>query len=379
MKGGKPFALFLDEESFVQQYPGMAGTTSIEKLLTLYPIYDHSTPINVLVGCGNMNDNDWSRFNSSETYSIYIDSKTNEEEIESSSLLDVRRQYKMFTVFFEEINIDLMPENAVTHYHFDLMVAYFCDRNAYMKLFDRTLRPGGFVVFNRTEHHSFLQFFSVENSSIKLLDQYLQPLAADSRVRSMLKYFSFDIANKRVTLKDESSDEYFLLYSKLLSAESGFKFMEVKRSVSGLSMEPYVSDVSDAYAKFLVTTHGSKYDIIRKSFNYQNYSYPVPLQVRTSESYNRGKYVEIWNSPCAKFIVNTVMTDIEFNNYVQYGRIDQHLINALLDKVLSSAELKQEYVGQVAPKSEEFREDEFIGMFYAEILKDYEYYEFIKR
>jgi hypothetical protein len=379
MKGGKPFLSVLDEESFIQQYPTIQGTTSIEKLLTLYPTYDNSVPLNVLIGCGNMYDSDWFRYENNETYSIFIDSVENYEGIRTSDLLDTRKQYKMFTVFYEEMVTDLIPQNIVTHYHFDLMVAYFCNRNEYMKLFDRTLRPGGSIVFNRLEHSGALQFFTVTNSVVQFLSQQMTTLPPGHVMHNLSKYFIFDTINKGITLKDDTSDEFFLLHSHLLSAELGFRFIEIERSAGKMNFVPYENDISLAYHNFLNITYGINYNISKKSFNYQEYSYPVPMQVKPDTTNSRGKIVEIWNSPCAKFIINNVMTNEEFENYVKYGRLDQGLIDSLITKVIQSPQLQQEYVQKVSPKSESYVESEFVESFLSEIFKDYEYYEFTKR
>ena len=120
----------------------------------------NETPLNILVGCTNSNNNDYSRFKNSDFYSLFIDLSIDEE-------LEPIKQYNMYTIFFEDLitELDTIAPNIVSNIHFEMFVSYFCSTEKYLKIANHLLIKGGKFIFNYGMQHFSIRLEYLGNNN----------------------------------------------------------------------------------------------------------------------------------------------------------------------------------------------------------------------
>jgi hypothetical protein len=339
-----------NKEHFLEYYRTYAGQSSYEILFNLLPFIDK--PMNILVGCGNFNDNDFFRFNNSPYYSLYIETNDNYEHINRSNQLDINKQYEMYTIFNEEIDkIKLLPKNFIDNIHLDLMVSYFCPRDDYLNLIRKSLKKGGKFIFQYLERSGAPYF--VRNNIIK--DVYNKVIDI-----SIFSDVIIDHSSYNIYIPDDKIQQFFNK-RQLLSPQCGFILRNMENNYR------YKSNIIGQYHKYLINIL-PEFVVELKTFNYQNYTYPVPIKINLDNS------LEIWNSSNAKFIINDVMTVAGRDEYIATPILSDIKIQKLFEK-----STKPEYQKIYREKlGRDYNYEELQGLFYEEIFSENYYFEITK-
>lgn len=306
LKGGRKF---INEspiliEQFIKIYNELSGTSSYDKLLSLIPFRNEIN--NILVGCGNFDETDYNRFKDNMYYTLYIDSSN-----EFNSLtFDIEKQYYMYTILINEmIGKQPLPENFIDNIHLDLMVSYFCNRNEYLDLIRSSLKPGGKFVFQYVDRGG-TPYFIDDNDEITNIKREV--------VNPNFEYIVIDHNQCKLYLTDDNIDAFFTKNTNL-SPSLGISFIKLR------GFKRYTSNILGQYYIYLKKIL-PEFLVELKTFNYQNYTYPVPLKINLDNS------IQIWNRNYSNFLINNVMTTEERQVYINSSSISSDKIYELLDR-----------------------------------------------
>jgi len=362
--GGKPFDKyqFDTKDEFTIWYNSQHKSSLqllIEQLIE-FPIGSsrplNDGPFNVLVGCTNSDNNDYSRFINSNFYSLFIDSGI-------SIPFEGSRQYDMYTILYEDLIDQLrnIPQNIVLNIHFDTEVSYFCPADQYFKIASHLLVPGGKIVFNYGINHSGINFhiynkstnsFRSMSHSINLSIKELQ-----DRYNVIIDTDKKEIIFDRMSYIRNNIDPQYNL--SILYRNENDQLVRFK-NIFGYK---YIDYLRETYPEF---------NFEKKIYTFKNYTYPVPIRILE----DNGKIL-IFNTE-VEFIFNEIMSYEERLEYIETKIITDDLINQLSSRIFRNQELKTKFCNLLNIYEYEISED-IIKMFIDSILLvKYKYIEAIK-
>ena len=288
--------------------------SSYEKILTI----EHLNKVNILVGCGNFNDNDYLRFRCSPYYSLYIETIENFEGVSNSRELDPNKQYDMYTIFIEEIDKKkLFPENFIDNIHLDLNVSNFCKKDDYLNLVRKSLKIGGKFVFQELDKGAIVYLVNEDN---KIID-------TQTNKEIYITEFNINHDSKRIDIPNENIEKFF--DSRVsLSPSVGIALYK--------KMTKYKPDLNirEKYKKYLKTKLPG-FDVQLKMCTYENYDYPVPFRVNGNLDF------DIVNCKNLNYLVNFVMTIDEKMEYYNTGKLKKEKLPELSQRI---SEQESEYL-----------------------------------
>jgi hypothetical protein len=299
LKGGRP--IIDNKQLFTLVNTKLGEQSSFDKLLQLIKFI--KPPNNILVGSGNFNIDDYDRFKNNNYYTVYIETINNYESITNSKQLDIEKQYYMFTIFYEEIEIERMPLNCIDNIHLDLMVSYFCPRDGYLDIIRRSLKPNGKFIFQYVPDHS--------NRPLIFHNNIITDLNGDIIDANIFDDVIINHDNNYIFIPDDNIDIFF---SKRLSLSPEINY-KIRNLLTNIT---YTSNIIEQYTKYL-RKHLPEFIVELKTFTYSNYTYPVPLK--------------IWNSETIEFLINNIMLPIEKQTYIENGIFSDELLDILFQRL----------------------------------------------
>ena len=321
--GGKIFWRYREftEKDFVELYEKDINHNdihySLEFLLTQISSIPINSPFNILVGCTNLEPNDYYRFKDSEFYSLFIDSIMSNNLYQMA--FDSRKQYHMYTILYEDLITKLqnIPQNIASNIYFDTGVSYFCPANEYFQIVSHILIPGGNFVFNYgMQHANYVYYydsntnkfsnnkFSNNKTKEELEDEYKIKINIESRQI---------IINKDIYVNNKLDPQYNIIIRKNIDHKFTIEFKK---------------KIEYKYIDYLIETY-PQFTFREEICNYKNYNYRVPIRI-----FEDNNMIETFDEKI-NFILNEMNIE-EKLNYVKTGEISREIIIKISIRILEN-------------------------------------------
>ncbi len=356
--GGGPLSTVIGKEEFYARISSTQpiGVAYLIKFVDLFQSLAESNRLNILIGAANVYNYDFERFKDSN-YSLFIDDFT--INIDKYKDLYKERLYDMFTIsnsnndYETKLNNNFLSNrfsNKVNMFCTDVNTAYFLNKDIYINLASKILKPGGKFIFHHAEKLVRTHVFE-GNKLIYLLGRtYVSDEYA--------KLFTIDTTNKTIKIIGDDNIKTIFTDLNLLAPSFPIKIMD------RATQEYYEDNLYEAYLRYFQLVFDKVFTSELKTFTYMNFTYPVPNSYKTTLR----KFVH--------FIISRVMTEEERAEYLTTNTLTDRKLNELIGRVNNSktlqtltSEIKEGYV---------FNADDFRTNVISQFKEIYYYYELTK-
>lgn len=298
---------------------------------------DSGESLNAIIGCANVDNNDYKRYRNHESSTVFIDTRSPVCGDRPDPLPE--RQYYMFTIYIEDILsvIYRLPTNLFGSIIFDRAVAYFCERESYKIVFDNLLKIGGKVTFDYCEHQSEVCFYRIINGKVT----WIEPTGSIDSEPAILEYYDVDVEKNTMSLKEKQEPLFFDIESKTLSPGGQIILFnaDTRKTISPNIKENYERMLPSMFSDDL---NLCEYTIESKEYSHRDYTYPV---LPTFFDEDNDEKVRFWadrNLPTneLEFLVNTVMNIVERKEYINSGNLDDDMLRQLVGRARDEHKLE---------------------------------------
>ncbi len=352
--GGGPLS-FISREDFNKRFLSKepSGMLYLMEFIALYKSIEPKPELNILIGAANVNDYDFNRFKNSN-YLLFIDNFL----ISNNKELYKERLYDMFTIsnlgendttWLNYAQISNRLKNMVDTICTDINTAYFLDAAKHFALALKALKIGGKFIFYHVEHYRHPCMLNGSKFKMGNTGEYVTD--------ELISLLTIDHQNKTVkVLGDENILTLFNKYTtNILACEFPIHIINEGKY--------YEHNLYEAYHRYLVLSF-PKFDVNLHTFNFMNFTYPVPIPNETTEL----EFV--------RFIINYVMTDAERTDYLTTKTLTNEKLEELISRVINT----QVLIDKLKSKITDFVFDItiFRSNVISEFTQNFNYYELIK-